>query len=125
MARQLEHNEQQPAEEVQAPSQEATGARTCSREESRQRRVARRAVQQGYELDDEARGVVRALCLQEEAEPVAEVPLPPPLLMLQAAGEPVQTEAGAEAVVEPIPVVMAEQAAEVVLEACAAHCGSA
>ena len=71
---------------------EATGARTFSREESRLRRVARRAEQQGYELDEEEQSVLL-------------MPAVPPLLVVEAV-------AAVEAVAEPQDT--AEQSAQVV-----------
>jgi hypothetical protein len=87
-----EQHEEREADEPQVPSPEGTGARTCSREESRLRRVSRRAQQLGYEMDDAAddKGVVRALGFEEESTVREPGPPPPPLLMLEAAAETVE-----------------------------------
>ena len=91
----------QSGDAAEAPSvaHEATGARTCSREESRLRRIARRGEQHGYELDED-----------EQCAPLeVALAIPPLLTLLEAAAEPVEV---AEVAMEPAEVAPAVVQAE-------------
>ena len=89
-------NRQRESTNTATEEGERIGARTCSREESRLRRVARRAEQLGHELDRDEQGVACCLLATLDApaeQPAEEAAAEPPAL------EPLTVEPAAVAAV--------------------------